>query len=284
MNDFWEFLESMRIPDAILAEGYEQAGPALRGHLKKNIAVQHELMEQRLPPEFKRTEVSYGATICAQTATPAPWCLIIHDTAYSAAPRALAAAVPAQLAATPVIWSVALHETNTPKFPPAPVLAAWELAGVENVAATNTQTFLTRLGKFNSSLDCTTAGPGRLLILGDPVWCKEVRTLFSNESKALVRQEGPPPRILLTGNQADAYHLTLNALHPDADLQLAQHEKQSPQNASETHAVVFSNEPFTSTGFDPALHMDYEHCGCWIWPELDVKFFLNHTFSLFNKP
>jgi hypothetical protein len=282
MDDFWEFLESTRVPDTILAQGYEQAGPDLRGHLKKNIAVQHELLEQRLPPEFKRTEVSYGVTVCAQTATPAPWCLIIHDAAYSAAPRALAAAIPAQLSAVPVIWSIAVHEKNTPEFPPALILTAWELAGIENVAATDLQTFMARLRKFSSSQNCALPGPGRLLILGNPAWVDEVCSLFSNESKALVRREGPPPQILLTGSQTEAYYSTLNTLHPDANLYLAQNK--TAQGVNSAYAVVFSNEPLTDADFSPALHLDYEHCGCWIWPELDVTFFLNHTFSLLRKP
>lgn len=283
MHDFWAFLEDGRLSDDCLAEGYEQAGPILRGHLKKNIAVQHEFLEQRLPPGHKRTEISYGATMCSQTAAPAPWCLIVHDADYPAAPRALAAAVPAQLAGAPLIWSIALHEKNTSATPPPPVLAAWELSGIENVAAMTVESFLVGLRKFMNSPHLIAQGTGRVLILGAPAWSKEIYAACNDERAALLRQEGPPPRILLTGTDAKAYHAVLVALHPDADLHVAQGEEALPQNMEGAYAAVLSEKNSAPLRCDTALRLDYEHCGCWIWPELNAAFFLNHSFSLFSK-
>ncbi len=284
MHDFWEFLEDGRISDACLAEGYEQTGPVLRGHLKKNIAVHHEMLEQRLPPEFKRTEISYGATLCARTASPAPWCLIVHDAAYPAAPRALAAAIPAQLAGVPLIWSIALREKNKPfAVPPAPLLAAWELAGIENAAVLESDAFLARWREFMASSDCAASGPGRVLILGAPAWSRKIHAACDIESKALLRREGPAPRILLTGDQAGAYHNVISALHPDAALQVTEKNEGMPQNANQGYTAVFASEPSSSYAHALALHLDYAHCGCWVWPELDAAFFLNHNFFLCNK-
>lgn len=283
MHDFWAFLEDGRISDDCLAEGYEQAGAVLRGHLKKNIAVQHEFLEQRLPPGYKRTEISYGATVCTQTAAPAPWCLIVHEAAYPAAPRALAAAIPAQLAGTPLVWSIALHDKSMPDAPPALMLAAWELAGIENVSAMAAESFLTGLRKFMGSPHITEQGPGRVLILGSPAWSKEIHATCGSERKVLLRQEGPPPRILLTGTDAKAYHDVLGALHPDADLCVAQEEKALPQNTEGAYAALVAEKNSPSLLCNSTLCLDYEHCGCWIWPGLDAAFFLNHNFSLFSK-
>ena len=281
MTDFWDFLDTMRLPDHCLAEGYEQAGPELRGRLKKSMAAHHELLEQRLPPRFRRAEISYGASLCACESTPAPWCLIMHDAAYPAAPRALAAALPAQLAGTPLIWSVALHEGAGQAVPPPAVLAAWELTGVENVAGVDLKTFLPQLREFAAALNRDAEqGPGRVLILGNPAWSREIGAIFNNERAALLRLEGPPPRILLTGDQDAAYHPIICALHPDADIQTAQDADNTP------YAAVFSSEAINAASagkIRAALRLDYEHCGCWVWPELDAAFFLNHKFSLFNQ-
>ncbi len=284
MSEFWTFLEETRLPDHCLADGYEQTGPQLRGWLKKNIAVRHELLEQRLPPKFQRKEISYGASLCAHAATPAPWCLIVHDAAYPAAPRALAAALPAQLAGVPVIWSVALHEGSaavSPPAPPAPVLAAWELAGVENVASASREVFMARLREFASGPACAGEhGPGRVLILGAPDWGGEIRAIFDNERVSLLRQEGPLPRILLTGDEAEAYYPTICALHPDAGLHMAGQGRELAPDAA--YAAVFSPDAANSENIRAALRLDYEHCGCWFWPELDADFFLNHELSLFS--
>ena len=281
MSEFWDFLEDMRLPDHSLADGYEQAGPQLRGLLKKNIAVRHELLGQRLPPKLQRREISYGASLCACTATPAPWCLIVHDAAYPAAPRALAAALPAQLAGTPVIWSVALHEGCAATTPPAPMLAAWELAGVENVASIRREVFLERLREFAASpAGVGENGPGRVLILGAPDWGGEIRAIFDAEGVAILRQEGPPPRILLTGDTAEEYSKTIGALHPDADLRVLDAGQAFVQNAA--YAAVFSPGTASHENIRAGLRLDYEHCGCWFWPELDADFFLNHELSLLS--
>lgn len=286
MTDFWDFLEAMRLPDHCLADGYEQAGPELRGRLKKSMAVHHELLEQRLPPRFQRAEISYGASLCSRAIAPAPWCLILHDAAYPAAPRALAAALPAQLAGVPVIWSIAVRGDDTPAATPPAVLAAWELAGIENVAGVDLKTFLPQLREFAASLiHSATHGSGRVLILGNPAWSREVRDIFRNERTALLRLEGPPPRILLTGDQAAAYHPVICALHPDADLRIIDSAQGLPDTDNVVYAAVFSSKNNDVTDPDAekypaALHLDYEHCGCWIWPELDAAFFLNHKLSL----
>lgn len=283
MHDFWAFLEAGQLSDDCLAEGYEQAGSQLRGHLKKNIAVHHELLEQRLPPEFKHTEISYGATVCAKTTVPAPWCLIVHEASYSAAPRALAAAMPAQLAGVPLTWSIALREKNAPAaIPPAPVLAAWELAGIENVATVDLDSFMPRLRQFMASPECAAQGPGRVLILGAPGWNREICAIC-DERNALLRREGPAPRILLTGDLSASYHELISALHPDADLRLAGKNEAALQNADRGYAAVFTPKASASLTHSSALHMDYAHCGCWIWPGMDAAFFLNHNFSLCGK-
>ena len=283
MNDFWEFLESIRIPDTCLAEGYEQAGPELRGHLKKNMAAQHKLMEQRLPPERTRLEIAYDGTVCGCASAPAPWCLLVHDAAYAAAPRARAAAVPAQLAGVPVIWSIALHGEGTPALPPAAVLAAWELAGIENVAAIDAPAFLSHLSKALHGQERSAQGPGRVLILGAPQWAQAMRGLVNDERKALLRQEGRAPRILLTGSQSESYYQTLCALHPDAEIRLDQGEDAGAHSAANAYDAVLAQAEAAGQADDGALHMDYEHCGCWIWPELGATFFVNHSFSLVGK-
>ena len=82
---------------------------------------------------------------------------------------------------------------------------------------------------------------------------------------------------------AAAYHPIICALHPDTAVRTAHNGQNQPQDA--VYAAVFSSEVPGAAGannFRAALHLDYEHCGCWIWPELDAAFFLNHKLSLFS--
>ena len=116
-----------------------------------------------------------------------------------------------------------------------------------------------------------------------PEWIRSSAAACNDERAALLRQEGPPPRILLTGTDAKAYHAVLVALHPDADLHVAQGEEALPQNMEGAYAAVLSEKNSAPLRCDTALRLDYEHCGCWIWPELNAAFFLNHSFSLFSK-
>lgn len=285
MDEFWAFLDERRIADSIMAEAYEHASPQLRGLLKKNIAVQHELAEQRLPPELKRTEISYGSTLSSRSESPAPWCLIIHDAAYPAAPRALAAAIPAQLAAVPEVWSIALYDESAVKKSDAlkllspPVLTAWELAGVENVALLGAKAFLSRLSAFIfAEKTCAAKGSGRALLLGAPDFSKDLRAILNDPRRVLLREEGPAPRILLTEKPCEAKHSILKALHPDALF-----ESESPDKGKkEPYAAVFHSKGKDGLGaqFTAQLHLDDEHSGCWLWPELSTDFFLNHFFTL----
>ena len=191
--------------------------------------------------------------------------------------------MPAQLAGVPIIWSVALHEKGAPATPPAPILAAWELAGIENVAAVDIKTFLLRLREFMDKPHCAVAaGPGRVIILGNPAWASEIRAILGDEGKALVRQEAPDPQILLTGDVAEAYYPALCALHPDAKLHVASTGRERTLEAPKTYSAVFSSEVSDLGEASTGLHLDYEHSGCWIWPEVNAAFFLNHKFSLFT--
>ncbi len=289
MHKFWTFLDEQRIDDVRMADAYERTGAQLRGLLKKNIAIHHELAEQRLPPCLKRTEVSYGSTLCAKISTPAPWCLIVHDISYSAAPRALAAAVPAQLSGVPLIWGVALYDKNAGAESAASallhphLLAAWELAGIENVAVAEKETFLSCLHDFTSSPEAAAGeGPGRALLLGAPDFSNDLRLILNNECLALMREEGAPPRILLTGKITEANQSILSALHPDARLEILRNGRDLKTQTDEAYAAIFlpEDENMRAGRLNAPLCLDYEHSGCWLWPELDAAFFLNHAFTL----
>lgn len=290
MHDFWAFLDEQRIDDVRMADAYERTGAQIRGLLKKNIAIHHELAEQRLPPRLKRTELSYGSTVCAKTSTPAPWCLIVHDISYSAAPRALAAAVPAQLSGVPLIWSVALYDKTANAEPDVSallhphLLAAWELAGIENVAVVEKKTFLSRLQGVIPSYEADAGeGPGRALLLGAPDFYADLRLSLNDERLALTREEGASPRILLTGTITEANQSILSALHPDARFEsLSGGGKAIGALANKYYsAIFFAAEENERADMRPApLCLDYEHSGCWLWPGCDAAFFLNSSFTL----
>lgn len=293
MHDFWAFLDEQRIDDVRMADAYERTGAQIRGLLKKNIAIHHELAEQRLPPKQKRTEISYGSTLCAKASIPAPWCLIVHDISYPCAPRALAAAAPAQLSGLPLIWSVALYDKNTAAESDVAallhphLLAAWELGGIENVALIEKKAFLSRLRNFISSAEGDTGeGPGRALLLGAPDFRDELHLILNDERRALVREEGVPPRILLTGNITEANQSILSALHPDAGFEFLSGEgKAKDAAANEVYDAVFYPAGENARADTPGapLCLDYEHSGCWFWPQLSAAFFLNHAISLNAK-
>ncbi len=284
MNRVFDFLDQHRVADELRAEAYEQAGAQLRGLFKQNIADQHRLLEQRLPCAAHTREVVYGSEACARTSRPAPWCLILHDAGYASAPRALAAAVPAILAGVENIWAVALHDKHKVIMPAPQLLAAWELAGVENTAAALDKELLPLL------LDILTSdtfdrqqGPGRILILGSPVWDKIVCAALTGENQALLRREGRPPHILLTGEDSRRQQNIAQLLHPDAEL-FADRQFASLNKPDVCYNAVFFNaqERDRALNIPASLHLDYTHAGTWIWPELHHEFFLNHGTAFYS--
>lgn len=283
MDRIFDFLEQHRLDDALSAEAYEQAGAVLRGLFKQQIAAQHRLVEQRLPATAETREILYGNEACALVARPAPWCLILHDPAYAAAPRALAAAVPALLAGVPEVWAVGLRPAGGKAAPAPLLLAAWELAGLENVALAPERDLLPLLPEILNQGG--PAGPGRVLVLGSPAWGGALCAALAEESRVLARREGRPPKILLAGRDAAARQDLLRTLHPDATLVLDEGFAALSQ-ADAWHNAVFFNpaDLEKALAIPAALHLDYAQAATWVWPELGRDFFLNHRAAFYSCP
>ena len=284
MNKVFDFLDRHRAPDELRAEAYEQAGPQLRGLLKQNIAAQHRLAEQRMPCAARTTEIIYGSEACARASRPAPWCLILHEAGYPAAPRALAAATPAILTGVENIWVASLHDKHNVVMPAPQLLAAWELAGVENTAVTLDKEILPLLLEvLNSESFDLRHGPGRILVLGSPVWDKILCAALADETRALLRREGRAPHILLTGDDCLARQDALRALHPDAELFADAHFASLSKLDVFYNAVFFnSRDRGRALSIPASLHLDYGQAATWVWPELPGSFFLNHGTAFYS--
>ena len=147
------WLEGRRIEDGLCADAYEAAGPGARAAVKTAIAmflkysgssaeVVHEERTDRLAGFWR-----------SRTVFPAPWALVAFTPNYAAAARMLGAVMPAVCAGVSLIGCACIGGA-----PAGPVLAALELAGIEDI-------FTLTEAEASALLEETQPGPGRLVLL-----------------------------------------------------------------------------------------------------------------------
>lgn len=124
------WLEKKRIPDAWLAEAYEQTPAKCRAAIKTGMAITHfhfGEQESLLKKERLATRLGLRERVCS---APAPWTLlIIHSDFLAAAQIGAAAILPALADANPPLAICLGGKLN------AAVFATLELCGIEDIMA-----------------------------------------------------------------------------------------------------------------------------------------------------
>jgi hypothetical protein len=152
------------LEDGLWDMAYARLEPLARARLKLCIARLHALLGEQ-PPE-RRLSLSFAAGFSAvREWRPAPYALIFCPTDLGCPERLLAACLPPLLAGTPLVlpWFF-VPDKGSPKTPLGPLLAALELAGLEQAVLASGEDALKGLALFRKS-----AGLGRLVLLGSRI-------------------------------------------------------------------------------------------------------------------
>ena len=313
------------LQDELIGAAYEGLCPEARGWVKKTIASLYNYYGQPWPAKenIQLTRLESSSVTLKQAACEL--CLVIYDSNYSALTRALGAVCPACFAGVKNICTVAVHgQTIKPEakklkssinpeayfnnlaseiFPNANLnlnlLAAWELAGIEDMLAlpqAELMPVLLKAQKHFSSL--------RIVVLGNPAWKNDILTLQLPQ-QSWVWTESPLVSILMQGSFPQKTIQTVKALHPDLKIKttqsivpsshayfaIIQGEQPQTKQAHESEQILnsciqankpdcacnslsgpLSSFPFSSLG-SPALVLDKNMAGCWLWPDLKLDFF-----------
>lgn len=187
-ENVWQRLESLRVPDAVIAQAYESAGARARSLFKQEIAAAHAVFSQALPSLGEDALARWPGLEIRRRRRPVDWALVALDVSSLCAPEGGTGggreharhrlASPAVLAAVSAVFAgvrnigVLLAGESIPQGtsgsagPDAgeALLAGLELGGIENVCAAGPQA----LAEIFDLLAAETSG--RILILGRPAW------------------------------------------------------------------------------------------------------------------
>lgn len=320
------------LQDELIGAAYEGLCPEARGWIKKTIAGLYDYYGQPWPAKeniqltrFENSSITLKQSACQL-------CLVIYDSNYSALTRALGAVCPACFAGVQNICTVAVcgesvkpdakslklninfkpyfNNLASQAFPNANLnlLAAWELAGVEDMLALPQADLLPLLHKVQKHFSSV-----RIVLLGNPAWKDEILTLQLPQQYK-IWAESPLVNILMRGYFSKKTIQSVKALHPDLKVkttqdltspvdgyfaviqglskQLEQVEQLQPLQPGEHEAGQFANctfqtenndnMPDSSALFSPfplnnttsaSLVLNKNMAGCWLWPDLGLDFF-----------
>jgi hypothetical protein len=183
--------------DGLWERAYARLDPAARSRLKLCIARLHALWGEQ--PLSRRLSLSLaGGFTAAWEWTLAPYALILCPANLEHPERLLAACLPPLLAGVERVlpWFLAPAPGASPL---SPLLAALELAGLEEAVLASEDETLQGLALVRESL-----GAGRILLLGPR---------SRSESFVLAAHRLDLPCLALSGDEGDAPFLTLDEAH-----------------------------------------------------------------------
>lgn len=322
------------LQDSLIGAAYEGLCSEARGWVKKSIACLYNFYGQPWPAKENIQLTKFQNSSITLKQQPCELCVVIYDSNYKALSRGLAAVCPALFAGVQNICTLAVHEQTvnveaknlksninseayfnnfaSQSFPNAKLslnlLAAWELAGVEDMLALPQADLLPLLHKVQKHFRFV-----RIVVLGNPAWKHEVLTMpLRQECK--IWTESPLVNILMRGNFSKKTIQAVKALHPDLRIKTMPDLAASPdgyfaviqgQNEDEwkeaqkcqasgqfLDANIELVKPVYSGEFDsacasspllshfllnspssPSLVLDKNMAGCWLWPDLGLDFF-----------
>ncbi len=257
-----EAFERYRVPDEFPDACYEATPAPQRAWIKTTLALiqclyrEHPLREERT---LIHAERGFGATF---RQVPAPWVLVVPST--GSAPRTAAVLTAARLAGTtcPVaVWSVP---------PPAPVVAALVLTGVEHLLCLPEDRMPDLLDEL-----ARTQGRGRLVLFSG---AHEALLQRAEATGVPYRREVRPPTLGILP-PADPNPEVLRRAHPDAEILVCDPTGPPPPRLD----ALYAASPDTGhVRADLVLTPGLE--GCWAYPDLRPDFFLNREVVLAAVP
>lgn len=267
--------DAHRLDDALFAAAYDALNGRERASLKKCIARLHRVWGER--PEAQSATRRYAEGFClTENRAPAAFALIACPVDCASPAALLAALLPALLAGVRTLLPCFIRPENgdahaqksspAPKkgravsslpgappgalpglLPDAPLLAALELAGVEEAFCLDAAQLA----------DClATLGPeavrGRLLLLGQANFCRKAASQALSVGLVCRALPAPPLYFSLERSAASEQRFAPAAAVP-------------PHEADESLLTVA---------------LDQEHEDVWIWPDLGPDWFLNRRMRL----
>lgn len=121
-------MEALRVEDSVLGQGYESVAPAQRACIKTGIAFQYALHGEQPNRREECVDDHERGFVYRVVRRPAAWTLLLLGPGYAAAPRLVAALMPALLARVPLVGAACVGA-----LPTAAACASLELMGIEDV-------------------------------------------------------------------------------------------------------------------------------------------------------
>ncbi len=203
--------EVRRLDDALFAGAWEEVGDKDRALLKTAIAWHFHRLG-RCSGKLSRESSSFSAGFALRfSEQPAPWVLAVLEEGFASPARLLAGIVPAILAGVPQITAAA----SSP--PPPAVLAALELAGIEDVFLAGQHGAESMLRDYARNM-----GNGRLLHFCGTHPCRDRLSACAGGMSIPCMHIPSDPRILLlpsaSGSAERELHRRIALFHPDAHI------------------------------------------------------------------
>ncbi len=251
---FPECLDSWIVDEGAFAAAYTGLSAKHRAWLKMNIA-RHQAL-YGLPETTEsivRTRFRQGGGMWT-VSCPADWCVLAIGAEYAAAPRLLAAVLPALFSGIRTL--LVARVTSQPMPWPDGLLAACELAGVETVVSCTGQELCSVLS------DCALYGHGRVMMLGscayDPVLIRAANTLH------LPVWQEPGYDALAVDDSVDK--ALLRWAHPDMAM--------LPIVSVKNERILATCTQERENNVSACIHLGRGQEGFFVWPQLEAGFFL----------
>lgn len=266
-----ERLQTFRLADERLAEGYEATPPRVRAAVKTTLALTRFLHAERPTRQEARVEAAFAGFGREERRTPAPWLLIVLDRAFAAPTRLAALIMTARLAGVDEVIAVRPQGAAAPPAPfPAALLAALELSGVETVLEMPEAELAPLVRALATQNADQSAGRGRLaLFVTAPPGAGHGHEALLHEAEHLdvPTWTERPPRLCITSD-AGVDRALVRAAHPDAVLLTPEDPHEG--RASPVDAVIGQPVP---EGLAAALHLAGDLAACWRIRGLEPDFF-----------
>lgn len=259
-------MQTLRVEDAFLGQGYESVQPAQRACIKTGIAFQYALHGEQANHREEYVCDHDRAFVYGLTRRPAAWTLLLLGPGYAAAPRLVAALMPALLARVPLVGAACVGARPT-----AAACASLELMGIEDVFC------FADTAQAQESLQQLTAqesgAQGRVLLLHTGELASVAQA--ARRAGLAVWQECRAPRIAVQQGSGHEVKL-IQWCHPDAVCAPWPLVQDCPADAvfcasSEAHRLNMEAKPPLWLGPDAE--------GLWWHQDLESQFFLHKQLS-----
>ena len=254
------WLDSHALADDCMGAAYETLSGGERAVLKKCIARQHVVWGEQ-PGRERRSRTFRQGFGVEEDEGPASYVLLVCQASFASPAAFLAALMPALLAGASSVFPCFVpgpeEDAEPDAPPPAPLLGALELAGVER-AFTATEAEVLILAESLRALSAR----GRIVLLGSPAFGESL-ALHAHRTGVLCRSLTQTP-FYYSGRLCSVRE------------QVFAREADEPREEGE------AMEPCPDDDNDLFLHLDASHEDVWFWPKLGPDWFRTRRMRLFS--